>query len=151
MAETTSTKGAGSTVPRQSSRRAPQPSGWVGWIVFAGTMMVIVGSLHVIQGLVALFNDEFYAVSKSGLVVQADFTTWGWTHLIGGAIIIAAGLGLYAGRMWARVVGVVLASLSILVNFAFVAAEPFWSVIVIALDVFIILALTIHGREMQDS
>jgi hypothetical protein len=147
MAETTSTKG--STVPRQSSRSAAPPSGWVGWIIFAGTMMVLVGSLHVIQGLVALFNDEYYLVAKSGLVVHADFTAWGWAHLIGGCIIIAAGLGLYTGQMWARVVGVLFAGLSILVNFAFMAAYPFWSAIVIAIDIFVILALTVHGKEVQ--
>ena len=151
MAETTSQKGVGSTVPRQSSRSAAPPSGWVGWIIFAGTMLVLVGSLHIIQGLVAVFNDEYYLVAKSGLVVHADFTAWGWTHIIGGAIIIAAGFGLYTGQMWARVVGVIFASLSILVNFAFMAAYPFWSAIVIALDVFIILALTVHGREVQEA
>jgi hypothetical protein len=146
MTETTSTKGVGSTVPRQSSRSTATPSVWFGWIIFAGTMLVLVGTMHIIQGLVAIFNDEYYAVAKSGLVVHADFTAWGWTHIIGGCIIIAAGLGLFAGQMWARVVGVILASLSVLVSFGFLAAEPVWSAIVIALDVFIILALTVHGN-----
>jgi hypothetical protein len=149
MSETTSTKGVGSTVPRQSSRSAAQPTVWLGWIIFAGTMMVLVGSLHAIQGLVALFNDEYYLVAKSGLVVHADFTTWGWTHLIIGCIIIAAGVGLFSGQMWARVVGVIFASLSVLVNFGFLAAYPVWSAIVIALDIFIILALTVHGNVKE--
>jgi hypothetical protein len=149
MSETTSTTGVGSTVPRQSSRSAPAPTGWVGWIVFAGTMMVLVGSLHAIQGLVAIFDDKYYLVTKSGLTLHADFTVWGWTHLVIGAIVIAAGVGLYSGKMWARVVGVIFASLSILLNFAFMPAYPFWSAIVIAIDVFVIFALTAHGREAQ--
>src|SRR4051794_6646957 len=57
-------------------------SGWVGWIAFAGTLMVMLGTFHVIDGLVALFNDEYYLVTKSGLIVTADYTAWGWVHLI---------------------------------------------------------------------
>jgi hypothetical protein len=138
------------SVPRQSTRSTSGPSGWVGWITFAGTMMMIIGGLHVVQGLVAVFNDEYYLVGKNGLTVHLDYTQWGWTQIIAGLVVIGAGLGVFAGKMWARVVGVVLASLSILVNFAFIAAYPFWSVIVIAMDVFVIMALTVHGREMKD-
>jgi hypothetical protein len=69
--------------------------------------------------------------------------------MIAGAVVFAAGLGLFAGQMWARVVGVVLAVASALLNFAFIAAYPFWSTIVIAMDVFVIYALTVHGREMK--
>jgi hypothetical protein len=149
MTDTTSSQGVGATVPRQSSRGTPEPTGWVGWIVFAGVMMVMVGTFHMIQGLVALFKDEYYLVGKSGLTVEVDYTGWGWTHLIAGAIVFAAGLGLFAGQMWARVIGVILAVVSAVLNFAFIAAYPFWSTIVIALDVFIIYALTAHGREMK--
>jgi len=138
------------SVPGQSTRAASGPSGWVGWITFAGTMMMIIGALHVVQGLVAVFNDEYYLVTKNGLTVHLDYTQWGWTQIIVGLVVIGAGLGLFAGKMWARVVGVVLASLSILVNFAFIAAYPFWSAIVIAMDVFVIMALTVHGRAMKD-
>ena len=148
MADTTSQSSG--PVPRQSSRGVPEPTGWVGWIIFAGTMMMLIGTLHVIQGLVALFNDEFYVVAKSGLTVHVDYTTWGWVHLIGGLIIIAAGMGLFAGRIWARTVGVILAAVSLIVNFAFIASYPFWSTIVIAMDIFVIWALTVHGREMKE-
>jgi hypothetical protein len=138
------------SVPRQSTRSTSGPSGWVGWITFAGTMMMIIGALHVVQGLVAVFNDEYYLVGKNGLTVHLDYTAWGWTHIIAGLVVIGAGLGVFAGRMWARVVGIILATVSILLNFAFIASYPFWSVIVIAMDVFVIMALTVHGREMQD-
>ncbi len=144
-----SSTSASSTVPRQSRSTDPEPTGWVGWIVFAGTMMVVVGIIHIFQGLVALFNDDYYLVAKSGLTIHLDYTGWGWTHIILGAIVAAAGLGLYTGRMWARVVGVGVAVLSLLVNFAFIAAYPFWSTIVIAVDVFVIFALTVHGKEMK--
>jgi hypothetical protein len=149
MAETRSTGTAGSTVPRQSGRSTPEPTGWTGWIVFAGTMMIVVGIIHIFQGLVALFNDDYYLVAKSGLTIHLDYTGWGWTHVILGVLVAAAGLGLYSGRMVARIVGVAIAVLSLLVNFAFIAAYPFWSTIVIAVDVFVIFALTVHGKEMK--
>jgi hypothetical protein len=146
MSETSSS--VGSSVPRQSAR-SPEVTGWVGWIVFAATMMMIVASFHVIQGLVAVFNDKYYLVAKSGLTVELDYTAWGWTHILIGAVLFVAGLALFAGQMWARVIGVGLAGLSALANFAFIASYPFWSAIVIAIDVLVIMALTVHGREMK--
>ena len=138
----------GSTAPRQSMDQS-EVTGWVGWVVFAGTMMMLIGAFHVIQGLVALFDDEYFLVGSNGLVVSVDYTTWGWVHLVSGVIVIAAGLGLFAGRTWARAVGVILASASAILNFAFIAAFPVWSLTIIALDVFVIYALTAHGGEMK--
>jgi hypothetical protein len=149
MAGTTSMSGGGATVPRQSMETQSEVTGWVGWIVFAGTMMMLIGTFHVIQGLVALFDDGYYLVAQNGLVVSVDYTAWGWTHLIAGVVVLAAGLGLFSGRAWARVLGVILASISAILNFAFIAAFPVWSLTVIALDVFVIYALTAHGAEMK--
>ena len=81
-----------------------QPTGWVGWIMFAALMMVMLGCFHAIQGLVAIFDDQKFAVTDSGLLVSVDYTAWGWTHLIGGIILALAGASMFAGRMWARIV-----------------------------------------------
>ena len=148
MSETRSTRAVSSTAPNQSSPSIQQTA-WIGWIVFAAIMMLFVGSFHVIQGLVALFNDEYYLVGKSGLAVQVDYTVWGWTHLIAGILVMCTGVGLLAGQLWARVVAVILVLVSMLLNFGFMAAYPFWSAIVIALDVVVIVALTVHGRELE--
>ena len=79
-------------------RRAAGGWAWpVGWIAFAGVMMVILGTFHIIDGLVAIFNDEYFAVTKSGLIITADYTVWGWVHLLGGVIIIAAGVAVFTG------------------------------------------------------
>jgi hypothetical protein len=126
-----------------------EPSGWVGWITFAAFMLIIVGCFHAIQGLVALFDDQKFLVTDSGLIVSADYTTWGWVHLIGGIILALAGLSLFAGRLWARIVGVIAAMVSALVNVAFLSAYPIWSAIMIALDILVIWALTVHGAEMK--
>ena len=141
------------TEPEHSTRASSysEPSGWVGWIVFAAFMMVMLGCFHAIQGLVALFDDQKFLVSDSGLVVSVDYTAWGWVHLIGGIIVALAGIALFAGRMWARIVGVLAALASAIVNIAFLSAYPIWSAIMIALDILIIWAITVHGSEMKET
>jgi hypothetical protein len=136
-------------VPTQSRRRT-EPSGWVGWIVFAAVMMIMVGILHAIEGLVALFKDTYYLVHPSGLVLTFNYTAWGWTHLLLGLLVALAGAALFSGRMWARVVAIGVVLLSLLANFTFTNAYPVWSAIMIAVDVLVIYALVVHGREMKD-
>jgi hypothetical protein len=126
-----------------------RPTGWLAWLSFAGVMLAIVGVLQAMQGLAALFNDDFYAVHKSGLVIHLDYTVWGWAHLLLGAIAILTGAGILAGNIVARVVGVVLAMVSAVVNLLFLPAYPLWSALVIAFDVLVIYALTAHGGEMK--
>lgn len=128
---------------------ATYSSPWVGWIAFAGVIMVMLGSFHVVQGLVALFNSDYYLVRSSGLVVNVDFTAWGWVHLIGGIITVFAGFGVFTGQVWARSVGVIVAMGSALLNVGFLAAYPLWSLLMIALDVVVILALTVHGSDIK--
>jgi hypothetical protein len=124
-------------------------TGWVGWIAFAGMLLVMLGAFHIVQGLVALFRDEVFVVGSHGLVVNIDYTAWGWTHVVGGAFAILVGGCLLAGQMWARVIAVIVAMLSALVNIAFLPAYPIWSAIMIALDVLIIWAVTVHGSEIK--
>jgi hypothetical protein len=149
VTDMSSSPGIATRVPAQSVQSA-EPTGWVGWIVFAAIMMMMIGSLHAIEGLVALFKDSYYQVGQSGLVISADYTTWGWVHLIFGILVLAAGVALLSGRTWARTVGVIVAAISLWANFAFISAYPVWSTIVIALDVVVIYALIVHGREMRD-
>jgi hypothetical protein len=124
-------------------------SGWAMWAAFAGVIMIMVGSLHGITGLVALFNDDYYVVRPSGLVINLDYTAWGWAHLLMGVLIVAAGCGAIVGQTWARAVGVLLAVVSAVTNMLFIAAYPLWSIIVITLDVVVIYALIVHGRELK--
>jgi hypothetical protein len=132
----------------QVHRDIAQPSGWVGMVVFGGLMMIVAGTFHAMAGLVGLFNDSYWLVPSSGLVVTVDYTTWGFVHLVLGVLAIAAGAGILAGQAWARLTGVVLAVISALVNIAFLAAYPLWSMLIIALDVLVIYALIAHGKEV---
>lgn len=135
---------------RQSGyARRPERSGWTGWVIFAAVMMLIVGTFQIIEALTALFRDTYYVVGHNGLLLRVDYTQWGWIHLIIGALLLIAGMSLFSGSTWARVLAVALAGLSALANLVFIAAYPFWSMTVIALDVFVIYAITVHGDEMR--
>ena len=135
---------------RTANRAGTRRSGWYGWVVFAGTMMMMLGAFHAIAGLVALFEEDYFLVTQSGLVVSADFTTWGWTHLLLGVLVAVAGGALLSGATWARIVAVVLAMLSAVVNLAFLAAYPLWSGIMIAVDILVIYAVTAHGDAANE-
>ncbi len=126
-----------------------QPSGWAaGYAGFAGVMLVVVGFFQACAGLVALVNDKFFVVGQEW-VFQFDVTTWGWIHLIVSIVILASGFGIFTGNVAARTVGVLVAVLSAVVNFLWLPWYPVWAIIVIALDVAIIWALTAHGHDIQ--
>jgi len=129
--------------------RRPQPTGWVGLVVFGGVMLMLAGGFQVMEGFVAILRDEYFYVTRDGLLITMDYTAWGWTHLILGLIAVAAGIGVLAGQMWARVIGIVIAVISALVNLAFLSAYPIWGTIIIAMDVLVIYALTMHGGEVK--
>ena len=123
-------------------------SSWaVGWAGFAGVMLIMIGIFDIIQGLVALFNDEFYVITQEW-VFEFDVTSWGWIHLILGVVVIASGIGIFSGNAAARTVGVIIAGLAAIVNFAWLPYYPVWSIILIAIAIAVIWALTAHGRDI---
>jgi hypothetical protein len=132
-----------------TSVQQPEPTAWVGMVIFAGTMLLMLGALQAMEGLVAIFQDEYFLVTRNGMVVTLDYTTWGWTHLVIGLIAAGVGIGVFAGQTWARVAGIVIAAISILVNVAFLPAYPIWIMIIIGIDVLVIYALAVHGKEMK--
>ena len=138
-------------VPRQRAQEAPpEPTGWSGMVIFGAMMMILLGAFHAIAGLVALFDNGFYLVATNGLVVNVDYNTWGWAHLLIGVVALAAGFGLFTGQMWARVLGITVAVISAIANFAFIPAFPLWCIAMITLDVLVIYAISAHGRELQN-
>ena len=136
-----------STEPQYQSRRGPDDdiSGWAaGGIVFAATVLLMVGVFQAIAGLVAIIDDDFYVVTRN-YTFELDTSAWGWVHLLLGIMLVATGFGLFSRRAWAGVTALVLAMLSAVVNFFFIPYYPFWSILVIALDVWVIWALTRPG------
>lgn len=136
-----------STTRTSSTARSDYSAGAVGLIVFAATVMIIGGVMQALQGLVALFNDTFYVVGEEYLF-KFDVTTWGWIHLLLGIVVAVAGFSLLQGATWARVVAIVVASISILANFVWMPYYPLWSIIIISLGIAVIWALSLHGRDV---
>jgi len=117
-----------------------------GFTIVAATLMVISGLWSVTMGLAAIIKDEFF-VALPNYAFRVDITSWGWIHLGVGAVVFAAGVCLILGQLWARALGVVLALISAVENFLFIPYYPVWSLIVIAVDVFIIWALVTGDRR----
>lgn len=128
--------------------RDRQPSGAaVGWIFFASTMMILSGIFHVFTGIGGIAEDDVY-VRTANYTLQFDVTTWGWIHLIVGLVILFASFGLYKGAVWARTVGVIMAVISAFAAFAWMPYYPIWGITIVAIAVFVIWALTAHGRDV---
>lgn len=119
----------------------------IGVTFFAATMMAIVGGFHIIAGIAALIEDQFFVIGRE-YVYEFDVTTWGWIHLIAGIVVFVASFGLFTGRLWARAVGVLVAAASLILNFMYLPYFPVWSVVMIAVSILVIWALTVHGRDI---
>ena len=137
-----------STTQREPGRVEEDVSGWaVGGIAFAGTVMVMIGVFQALEGLVAIFNDEFFVVARN-YTFNLDVTAWGWIHLIIGIVVLATGFGLFARSTWAGVTAIMICVLSAISNFFFIPHYPIWSLTIIALDVAVIWALATYRREV---
>jgi hypothetical protein len=137
------------TAPYTSSSSSTESAWATGAIIFAAVMMMMSGVFQVMVGLVALFENEFY-VTTSNYVFQLDATAWGWVHLLVGAAVILAGFGVMRGNLAARILGITLAALSAVANFMFIPYYPFWSIAIIAVDIFVIWALAAHGHAAAE-
>ena len=135
-------------IPTQR-QSVPEPTGWVGWIVFAGIMMVTIGAVHALEGLMSLLRPTYFLVAADRLVAVSSYTAWGWFQLGAGVLVALAGAALFSGKTWARVTAVVVACLSAIVNLAFMASYPWWSLTALVIDVLVIYAVTVHGAEVK--
>jgi len=127
--------------------RPPQQevSGWaIGGIAFAATMMTLIGVFQILAGLVAIFDDDFYVVTRN-YTFDLDVSAWGWLHLLIGVGVLATGFGLFARKTWAGVAAIMLCMLSALLNFFFIPYYPIWSLLVIGLAIWVIWAITRPG------
>jgi hypothetical protein len=136
-------------VSQQTYGRETERTGWTGWITFAGVMLIIGGSLGLIFGIIAAINDNWVVFANRG-AVSLDLSTWGWVHVIVGAIVLLAGFGVFTGNILARIVGVAVAVVSLIANFLWLPVYPVWAIIIITIDVLVIWALTAHGGEMRN-
>jgi hypothetical protein len=126
-----------------------ESTGWVGWIGFAGIMLILNGIFSAVQGVVALVGPDAYYVVSDGNLFLLDVTGWAWWNLILGILLALTGIALFVGATWARVLAVILVGLSALGQLLLIPAQPWWSIIVIAIDILVIYAVTAHGREVR--
>jgi hypothetical protein len=133
------------TPPYDTGPRDDDISGWaMGGIAFAASILLMIGIFQIIAGLVAIFDDDFYVVTRN-YTFDLDTTAWGWLHLIIGILMVAIGWSLFSRAAWAGVAAIVIAILSAIDNFFFIPYYPFWSILIIALNVWVIWALTRPG------
>ncbi|MFI0906381.1 hypothetical protein ACH4TE_23040 [Streptomyces sioyaensis] len=112
-----------------------------GWTAFAAVLMIFGGAMTLLEGISAIAKDNVF-VTTQNYAFSFNLTGWGWIHLILGIVILLAGIALLStGATWARVIGVILAGLSALANFLWIPHYPFWAIVVLAIDIFIIWAL----------
>ena len=128
-----------------------QQSRWTGWAVFGGIVMIIAGAFDVVYGLAALIGpSSTYFLTETGNLWLFDITAWGWWHLIFGVLMALAGVFLLRGATWARAVAVVLVSINAVSQLATLPYQPLWALAIIALDLLVIYAVVVHGRELTD-
>ena len=123
---------------------------WTGWVMFGGIVMIVAGAFDALLGLTAiLLPSNEYLFLTDEAVILLDAAGWGWWHLIIGAAIVVAGIFVLQGATWARMVGVVLVSINAISQMGLLAVQPLWSLIMILLDIIVIFALIVHGRELK--
>jgi hypothetical protein len=125
-----------------------QRSAWSGWVGFAGWMMVIIGSIDVFEGLIAIIRGHYYVLTPEQIIVF-DTKTWGWVTLLWGILVVLAGFGLLSGSGWARWTAIVIASLSFIGQLGFIGSTPYvlWGLTVLALTVVVLYALIVRWDE----
>ncbi|MFF2088370.1 hypothetical protein ACFVVM_31690 [Nocardia sp. NPDC058176] len=111
-----------------------------GTSIGAGILLAVVGVLQIFQGISAVANDDLIVVGPE-YAYQFDLTSWGWWHIVIGAIAVIIAIGLLAGQTWGRVAAMVIAALSIIANFLWLPYYPWWSILIIAVDIVVIWAV----------
>ena len=141
---------SGSAPPSAATLR-PEPSSWIGWIIFAALLLVLLGMFQLTAGIVALVNEDYFEHTAAPVFLAVDQTTWGVLQLLLGSLAILTGAGLLRGNALARVVGIGVVLLGALASLLAVGAYPVWSMLLMAVNVCILYAITVHGGAMRPS
>jgi hypothetical protein len=123
-----------------------------GWIVFAATMMMVIGSIDFIEGLVAVIRKQYYVLGPNQVIIF-NVTTWGWLTLLWGIVLFLAGMALWAGQSWARWFAIVACSLNLLGQLSWLGAtnSPLWALTGITLSIVVIYALIVRWSGYPES
>lgn len=133
----------------ESSRRDTPRTEWAGWVRFGAIILLVSGIFSAIQGLAALIGPDAYYTIVDGDLFLLNVEGWGWVNLILGLLLIVTAYGLFSEAGWARVTAIVLAVLSTIVQMLLMPLQPWWSFIIISIDVLIIYAVVVRGQELR--
>lgn len=127
-----------------------QRTGWAGWAVFAGIVLIIAGAFDALLGLTAILAPaEKFIAAGDAYILLFNVVGWGWWHLIIGLALVLVGIFVLRGAAWARVIAIILVAINAISQLALLGVQPWWSLAVLALDVVVIYALTVHGKELE--
>jgi hypothetical protein len=132
-----------------STNKRVAVSPWTGWVAFAGLLLLFVGCINVIQGLAAIFENKVFVIPAKSLLVTTSYNSWGVTLVIWGVLMALAGLGLFFAKEWSRWVAIAAVFVNLIIQFVWFPAFPLWCLVVIAVDIFILVALTIHWHDVR--
>jgi hypothetical protein len=132
-----------------ATTRTTYGGAWAGWIVFAAVTLVMIGVFNIIEGIVALVDSQRVVVAPDHLYV-VDLRGWGWTLLISGVIMAITGLGLFTANTAARIAAIVVVTLHAITQVGWLGAYPLWSMLMIALDIVVLFALTARWSAVRD-
>jgi hypothetical protein len=131
-----------------SNTNQQQVSGWTGWVMFAAFMMILSGILDIIYGLGSLFNQGWFFYANNTLYV-IDNNSGGWLLILLGILLFVSGSLLLSGNTFGRIMGIVLATINIIANLAYIGIAPAWSIIAIVVNAVVLYAIGAHGGELK--
>lgn len=127
-----------------------QVTGWVGWVWFAGILLIIEGAFDILFGFIALLApDSAYFRGANGALVAYDVQAWGWWMLVIGVIVLLTGAFLFRGALWARLLAIIVAGVNAVTNLLAMPTQPIWALVMVVVNVLIIYAVTVHGGELK--
>src|SRR5262245_6970185 len=133
-------------VDQQQVETTTGTGGWAwGFAIFAGVMMIMIGTFQAFEGLAAIINDDLFVVTGN-YAFEFDTTAWGWIHMIAGIVVAIAGFYVFTGNLLARIIGILMCLASAVINFFYIPYYPVWSVLIIALNIVVIAALATMPR-----
>ncbi|TDE95947.1 hypothetical protein EXU48_06760 [Occultella glacieicola] len=124
---------------------------WVGWIWFAGLIMLSSGVFNVLSGIYAVGARDVSVVEVGTQILLLDVNSWGWVHIAVGALLVLVAICLLAGQFWARLAAVIVVGANMVTQFLYLPLTPWWSIVVLALDVVVLWALIVHGEEAESA
>jgi hypothetical protein len=144
MSTSAEPRGTSAPLTAQSSTPVDDSRGY-GWVLFAGMMLAIVGTLNFIYGIAAIGDSKFYV--KDAQFIISNLNTWGWFLVIVGAVQVVSAVGIWAQAAGARWVGIVSAGVNAIVQMLAISGYPFLALALFAIDILIIYGLLAHGRR----